>query len=340
MVLNHTADIFRILRGSEAVGGRDDYYEMLATAMGTECRALYSAPSRAAADSFKHDVSEWIASFEARYSRFVPGSIISRMNANAGERPTEIDDELAGIFALCDWYHWLTRGMFDPTVLAVSRLWDWHSGRTEVPPDAEIKDAMQLVGWKMVERGEHSVFLPRKGMAIDIGGIGKEYAVDRVFEMGKARGFKHMMVDFGRDVRVSGSPPEGGPWRVGLEDPSSPGRCWTGVAVSDMAVASSGNYARRLVIGDKTYGHIVDPRTGYPADNGSLSATIIAPTCTEAGILSTAAIIGGPEEFVKFIGACHQAEGAMATERGRIRTARFGIYEIRAASRGGSESAN
>jgi thiamine biosynthesis lipoprotein len=307
-----------------------DYFQARGSVLGTACCMLYSAPTRAAADAFRRRVSAWICAFEARYSRFVGTSIISQINDAAGKHEVEIDDELASIFKLCDWFHWSSRGLFDPTTLPLSRLWDYHTEHPQPPTAEGVGAARMHVGWKRVQRNKNGVFLPDKGMALDIGGIGKEYAIDRVMGMAQDSGFQNVMIDFGHDVRVIGTPPEGGGWRIGLENPTDPGRCWTGVALAGMAIASSGNYARGFDWQGKRYGHITDPRTGYPVDNACLSVSVIAPTCTEAGVLATAALILGPEAFTRFMADHHQAEGAMMTPNSSLRTSGFKRYELSA----------
>jgi thiamine biosynthesis lipoprotein len=148
-------------------------------------------------------------------------------------------------------------------------------------------------------------------MGIDLGGIGKEYAVDRIFEQSRQWAIKDIAVDFGRDLRVRGEPPEGGEWRVGLEHPLDPQRCSGGVAVSDRAVATSGGYARSFTVDGKSYIHILDPRTGWPVDNGCQSVSVIAPTCTEAGILSTTAFILGREKGLPLLEQAIHVEGCV-----------------------------
>lgn len=302
------------------------FFQIDGVAMGTTCRVLFSAQSRAVAERLYSDIAGWLQAFETRYSRFIETSLICRINAAAGLHSVEIDDDLISIFKLCDWFHWTSRGLFDPTLLPLAQLWDYHSDSPTVPRREDIEAARALIDWKSVERDGSRAFLPREGMALDIGGIGKEYAVDRVIEKAQAAGLRNVMVDFGHDVRTLGCPPEGGPWRVGLEDPREPGRCWSGVGVSGMAIATSGNYARGFERDGKRYGHIIDPRTGYPVDNGCLSVSVVAPTCTEAGILATAALILGPDEFSPFLGACHQAEGCMVSSDKTSRTPGFIRY--------------
>ncbi|MBT3192120.1 MAG: FAD:protein FMN transferase [Verrucomicrobia bacterium] len=309
-------------------GGDASYYQTRGIALGTECRMLFSAPSHAAADRFRGEVSAWLQAFEKRYSRFIETSMISQLNTAAGSHAVDIDDELVSIFKLCDWFHWSSRGLFDPTMLALIRLWEDHTEPLSIPSADAVEVARRQVDWKSVDREALRAFLPREGMALDIGGIGKEYAVDRVIGMMQDAGIQNAMVDFGHDVRVLGRPPEGGGWRIGLEDPRDPGRCWSGALVSDMAIASSGNYARGFDCQGKRYGHILDPRSGYPVDNGTLAVSVIAPTCTEAGILATSAFILGGEAFFEFLRASHQAEGCMVTTNGTLRTPGFVRYEL------------
>ena len=163
-------------------------------------------------------------------------------------------------------------------------------------------------------------------MCLDLGGIGKEYAVDRVLMMGLERGIANLLVDFGQDVRVHGQPPGRPKWHIGLEDPAQPGKCWTGVAVNNNAVTTSGDYVRNFTVEGRRYGHIVDPRDGYPVNNGCLSVSVIAPHCTVAGILSTSAFILGPKEGLDLISISPGIEGVIITDKGRVETRNFHTY--------------
>jgi thiamine biosynthesis lipoprotein len=309
-------------------GGADGWYQLAFEAMGTDCVMDYEAVSYARADEFGKCIYAWIGEFEDKYSRFRPGSIISRINAAAGREWTPIDAELESIFLLCDNFHWQTSGVFDPTALPLFLLWDYHDGNERLPSEDEVRHALSLKGWNEVRREDGAVLLPREDMAVGIGGIGKEYAVDRVFEMAREQGICNAMVNFGFDLRVMGSPPEGGPWRIGLENPLDPGTCWGGVGVHDRAVATSGNYQRAMVINGKRYGHIIDPRTGYPVENGCQSVSVVAPTCTEAGVLATSAFVLGPEEGMDLLERVYQPEGCIVMKSRRIESRRFHRYVI------------
>ena len=290
---------------------KDDWGKAQFRAMGTDCQLVYRATSRKQGIAFRNEAVAWVAEFERKYSRYRDDSLISTINNAEPVTWIETDAELESIFALCDHYHWSTGGVFDPTSLPLQRLWNYQAETPRLPSDEEIAAAMRLVGWNKVERRAGAVCLPCKGMAIDLGGIGKEYAVDRVIEMSKPFGITDILVDFGRDVRACGQAPQGGAWRVGLEHPIDHGRCWGGVAVSNRAVTTSGDYLRGFEFEGHRYSHIIDPRTGRPIDNGCRSASVVAPTCTEAGVLSTSALILGNQEGLRLIERACLAQGCI-----------------------------
>lgn len=306
-----------------------DVFQLKFRAMGTDCSMVYRAASWASADRFREQVLRWLAQFEETYSRFRPDSLISRINAAAGVAPVKIDAETESIFSLCDWFHWTTHGVFDPTTLPLLRLWDYHKAQPVLPPGEQVDRARALLGWRRVQREPGSIYLPEPGMAIDLGGIGKEYAVDRVMSQALQYGLQDVLVDFGHDVRVHGQPPEGGAWRIGLEKADDPGQCWGGVAVTDRSVCTTGDYLRNVVVDGRVYGHVVDPRTGYPVSHGVRSTCVIAPTCTEAGMLSTASFIMGPVDGLAFLESYYQAEGCLTLQDGtRLSTRRFMEYVL------------
>ena len=311
------------IRGSSMVSTRAGTRELQFHAMGTRCRVVY-ATSGALAQEFATAVLEWVARFESRYSRFLPESLISRINCQAGAGWVEIDEQTEHIFALCDEAHFLTRGVFDPTALPLIQLWNWKASPPVIPSEAQISKALELVGWRKVQRAHGKVFLPRSGMSIDLGGIGKEYAVDCVANLARQYEIAGVLVDFGQDVFAVGVPGDDRPaWHVGLEDPKQLGKCWAGLAVKNQAVATSGDYIRRFEFNGKRYGHILDVRNGRPVDNGCRSVTVIAPTCTLAGLFSTAAFVLGPEEGIRLIEATPNVHGCVTHENRRTTTRRF-----------------
>ena len=303
-----------------------DFYKLSFNAMNTVCRVHFRTTNPKQAQEVQNEVLQWVAWFEARYSRFIPDSLIGQINAAAGLHWVDVDPETDALLNLCQEMIFFTRGVFDPTSLPLIRLWNWKANPPVVPDEAAVQAAQDLVGWRKIQRKPGSIFLPKTGMCLDLGGIGKEYAVDRVLTIVLQRGVSNVLIDFGADVRVHGEPPEKGAWHIGLEDPKNPGHVWTGVAVTNHAVATSGDYLRHFVNQGRRYGHILDPRSGYPVNNGILSVSVIAPHCTVAGILSTSACILGPQQGLDLISLCPGAEACITTETNRFQTKGFYAY--------------
>jgi thiamine biosynthesis lipoprotein len=294
--------------------------------MNTPCRVKFHGVPASTARDFQHQVVNWVAGFEARYSRFIPDSLIGRINAAAGEHWVPTDPETDRLFELCQALFFFTSGSFDPSALPLIKLWNWQRKPPALPDAKAIQAARELVGWSKVLRRAGGVFLPQRGMALDLGGIGKEYAVDCVANMAIQCGIKNVLVDFGQDVRVHGHAPGKEFWWIGLEDAQHPGKCWAGVAVTDHAVATSGDYFRHFIHDNVRYGHILDPRTGYPALNDCRAVSVIARSCTMAGLLSTSACILGAKEGLHLIELHPDAAGAISTSQTKIYSRKFHEY--------------
>lgn len=296
--------------------------------MGTTCEVQYSAPEgdRQAA-AFEDAALTWVQAFEAKYSRFQPDSLVSRINRAAGREWIEVDAEMEQLLGLCNTLHAMTQGVLDPTALPLIQLWNWKAAKPRIPGGDEIAAALRLVGWSKVQRRPGAIFLPEPGMALDFGGFGKEYAVDLVAQIAINYGIGAVLVDFGHDLRVLGTPPGRPAWHIGLEDPRRPGNTWASVALmGSRGIASSGDYVRCFQIGGRRYGHIIDPRTGWPVANGCTQATIIADTCLQAGVLSTTAFVLGVPAGVDFVQSCPGADGILVTETTRAQTRGFYRY--------------
>jgi len=294
------------------------------TALGTTCEVQFACADDALAARFETGAVAWVADFEARYSRFRPDSVIGRINAAAGREWVEIDAEMEQLLDFCASVHFLTQGTLDVTATPVLRLWDYKAAAPRVPTDAEVAAALRLVGWAKVQRVPGRVFLPEPGMALDFGGWGKEYAVDAVAALARSLGITRALVDFGHDLHAVGAAPGKPGWHVGLEDPANPtGPCRGSLAAADLAVASSGDYLRGFTVGGRRYGHIIDPRTGRPVANGCRQATVVAPTCLQAGVLSTTLFILGPEAGLRLAGQTMGVEARILTDRAVHQTRGF-----------------
>jgi thiamine biosynthesis lipoprotein len=297
-------------------------------ALGTTCEVQYAAPAgEAQAAAFEAAAVRWVQAFEAKYSRFRPDSLVGRINRAAGRWWVEVDSDMERLLGLCDALYSMTNGLLDPTALPLIQLWNWKAEHPVIPGADQIAAARRLVGWQKVQRKPGGIFLPDAGMALDFGGFGKEYAVDIVAQIALDHQIPNVLVDFGHDLRALGAPPGRPAWHIGLEDPRRPGTAWASVALSgSQGIASSGDYVRCFRLNGRRYGHIIDPRTGWPVANGCTQATIIANTCLQAGVLSTTAFVLGVPQGVEFVQSCPGTEGMLLTETARAQTRGFHRY--------------
>jgi FAD:protein FMN transferase len=297
-------------------------------ALGTTCEIQYAAPDGATqAAAFERTVVSWVQNFEAKYSRFRPDSLVSRINRAAGREWVDIDEDMGRLLQLCDTLHRMTQSVLDPTALPLIQLWNWKSEQPRIPSADEIAAARRLVGWPKVQRAPGRVFLPEAGMALDFGGFGKEFAVDIAAQIAREHGLADALVDFGHDLRALGAPPGRPAWHIGLEDPKKPGTAWASVSLGGgRGIASSGDYVRCFTLNGRRFGHIIDPRTGWPVANGCSQATVIAGTCLQAGVLATTAFVLGVPPGIDFIQACPGAEGLLLTDTTRAQTRGFFHY--------------
>jgi thiamine biosynthesis lipoprotein len=310
-----------------AVGADIPLRRLTFPAMGTTCEVQYATKDPGQAAAFEQAAVAWVQVFEARYSRFRPDSLVSRINAAAGREWVAVDPEMEQMLKLCETLHFMTQGILDPTALPLIRLWNYKAEKPAIPTAPQIAEARRLVGWAKVRRAAGKIFLPEPGMALDFGGFGKEYAVDVVAQIALDHGIANVLVDFGHDLRALGAPPGRPAWHIGLEDPAKPGAPSASVALQgSRGIASSGDYLRYFTIEGKRYGHIIDPRTGWPVANGCQQATVIAATCLQAGALSTTAFVLGVPKGVEFIQAFPGAEGLLHTASARAQTRGFFNY--------------
>ena len=255
---------------------------------------------------------------EVKFSRYRESSVVSQINRNAGRTPVAVDEETDMLIESALELSRQTDGRFDPTVGALRRAWDFKSGR--VPSDDEIEALLPLVDAAAVSRRNGTVFLRHAGMEIDLGGVGKEYAVDRAASLLREEGIRSAIVNFAGDVRTVGSRGDGRPWRVGVIDPRERGRCRFAVRpIADAGIATSGDYERGFVKDGIRYHHILDARTGRPA-RGVASATAIADSAFRAGCFATSALLLGTEAGLALLEEATGVEGALITEAGEIRT--------------------
>ena len=300
-------------------------------ALGTSCSLQFRHSDDRVALSFAADALGWLGAFEEKFSRFRETSLVSRINAAAGREWIETDVEMERMLDLAEGLHNLTEGILDASMLPLLRIWDWKQVHTSLPSADAIKSALALTGWRKVQRRPGAVFLPQAGMGLDFGGFGKEFAVDRLARLAAERGLKDALIDLGRDIYALGGNGIHPFWHVGIEDAVHPGACRSGIALSGRAVSASGDYARCFLHEGRRYGHILDPRTGWPVANGVRGVNVVARSCMEAGVYSTALCILGAHDGLTFAARAPHVDAIIQTDTGVFTSPKFPRWEVKAA---------
>lgn len=230
---------------------------------------------------------------DALMSDWKEESPLSSVNFGAGRGATEVPEELAAIIARGIRFGELTEGAFDITWKGMEKLWHFNDA-FEPPTQAIVDKALQSVDYRKILIQGPRVSIP-EGFAIGLGGIAKGYAIDRAGAILEESGFHDFLVNGGGDILAGGTRGPR-PWSVGIRDPrGGPNELLAKVRLSDGAVVTSGDYERYRIVNSVRYHHIIDPRTGYPADK-CRSVTIISETAEQADVLATAVFVLGPEK--------------------------------------------
>ncbi|GAB4472446.1 MAG: FAD:protein FMN transferase [Burkholderiaceae bacterium] len=268
-------------------------------AMASRCEVRIYAPDEATARAWADAAIAEVRRIEAKYSRYRDDSVTTAINRAAGGAPLEVDDETAALLDFGAHLYTASGGAFDLTSGVLRRAWDFRSGR--VPAQDEIDALLALIGWSSVQWVRPHVRLPKPGMQIDFGGIGKEYAADRAAAALLAQGARHGFVNLGGDVRAIGAQPDGARWRIAIQHPRAGGGTAIGaIDIADEAVATSGDYERFFDKDGRRYCHILDPRTGWPAAHWQC-VSVCAPLAVAAGACSTIAMLKPADEALAFL---------------------------------------
>ena len=238
-------------------------------------------------DSAAHQVRTLLEALEARYSRYRAESVVSVINQRAGSSVfTEVDPETQALLALAGQLWDASGGLFDITLGPLRRAWNFRADGNADP--AQIDSALALVGWEQIEWRGSSLHLPNPGMEIDLGGLAKEYAADSAISLMRNLKVTSAMIELAGDVATIGDSDKI-PWRVGIQNPEGAGSLCT-VELSSAAIATSGNYARRIDFEGKQYGHLLNPKTGWPVE-GPTSVSVLDSHCLTAGAVATVACL-------------------------------------------------
>ena len=270
-------------------------------AMASPCEVLADGADAAELRRITPIVAREVWRIEQHWSRYRPGNVVHRINT-AGGRPVEVDAETAQFLDYAQHLHQWSDGLFDVTSGVLRRAWKF-DGSDRLPEAAQVTALLPLVGWDKVS-WQAPVLRMGMGMEIDFGGIGKEYAVDRACALAAAATSHPVLVNCGGDLAASGPRAGGAPWAVGIET-GVHGAATPLVRLAQGGVATSGDAHRFLLKNGVRYPHVLNPKTGWPVTGGPRAVTVAAATCTEAGVLSTVAMLHGrgAEAFLEDAGA-------------------------------------
>jgi thiamine biosynthesis lipoprotein len=259
------------------------------TAMASPCEVLMPRMSEERALAIGATAAHEAWRIEKKYSRFRDDSVTAWIHRHRGAT-IELDEETASLMDFANQCFDLSDGLFDITSGVLRRAWRF-DGSDRVPAAATVDRLLPLVGFRKVQWHAPRLMLPAD-MELDFGGIGKEYAVDRAYSLLADRETVPFLINFGGDLRASRPPPYG-PWQVAIERPDTDREATLLLDLEYGALATSGDSRRFLLKSGVRYGHILSPLTGWPVPGAPRSVTVAASSCTEAGLLSTVALLHG-----------------------------------------------
>ncbi|MDD3363732.1 MAG: FAD:protein FMN transferase [Syntrophomonas sp.] len=278
---------------------------------------VYGANAKKASD----EVAVKIKELDELWTINNQGGDINKLNNNAGQGYVELNPETISILKDARKIADLSGGVaFDITVAPLVKAWGIGTDNPQVPAEDVLKKLVTLVNYQdvLVDEATNSASLLKTGQMVDLGGIAKGYIGDMAIEIYKKNGITSAFANLGGNVVVLGNKPDGSAWKVGIQNPRGQNGEIVGVvSVADKAVVTSGDYQRYFIKDGKRYCHIINPQTGYPADSGLMSVTIIASSSTEADGMSKAFVLG-LEKGMELVKRYGKAEAIFITNDKKI----------------------
>ena len=263
-----------------------------------------------------------ISRIEQVLTTFKESSQTNAINASAGIQPIAVDREVFDLIKRSLKISALTRGAFDISYGSIDkRFWNFDTSITALPDNELAKQSVQLINYRNILLDEENctVFLKQKGMRIGFGGIGKGYAADRAKQILQQKGVNSGVVNAAGDLITWGTQPDGKPWTIGIADPNAKQHPFSSLSVSNMAVATSGNYEKYVVINGKKYSHTIDPKTGFPV-SGIKSVTIICASAELADAMATPVMVMGTKVGLGMINQMKEIACIIIDDNNRIYT--------------------
>ena len=246
---------------------------------------------------------EEVRRIEALFTTFSESSLTNLVNRQAGISPVETDPEFFNLVKRSKRISEITQGAFDITYGSIDKkLWNFDKNMTSLPDPVTARNMIRLINYRniVLDEKNHTVYLKEKGMRIGFGGIGKGYAAERAKIILQENGVKSGIVNAAGDLTTWGYQPDGKPWTIGIAAPDNARHAFSQLDITNMSVATSGNYEKFVMINGKKYSHTIDPKTGYPV-TGIKSVTIISPNAELADAMATPVMIMGTKAGLDMI---------------------------------------
>nr|WP_208526396.1 FAD:protein FMN transferase [Clostridium botulinum] len=262
-----------------------------------------------------------ISDIENKMSLNISTSEVNKINKNAGIAPVKVSKNTFDVVKASLIYSEKSKGFFDITVEPLVSIWGIGTDKARIPSKDEISTALKLINYKdvVINEKESTIMLKRKGQAIDLGAIAKGYTADELKKVLLNYNVSSAFLSLGGNVYVLGNKPDKTPWKIGVQNPLEPRGDYLGiVSVSDKSVVTSGNYERFFERNGKRYHHIFDTKTGYPAEKGLISVSIISDKSIDGDALSTSVYTLGLDEGKKLIESLKGVEAIFVTNDKKV----------------------
>lgn len=287
---------------------KSEYLKIAGYAQGTTYHITYENSNQ---EDYTSAIDSILKAFDKSLSIYDSTSIISRINNN--DPTAEADQWFIDVFKASARINEISKGAFDITVGPVVSAWGFGNGPIAKHDSAYIDSLLQFVGMDKVKLEGRKVIKQFPGVKIDVNAIAQGYSVDVVCDFFKEKGIKNYLVEIGGEVRGKGTNAKNAYWHIGIDKPKdgniTPGEELQAIiSINDMALATSGNYRKFFVEQGVKYAHTIDPKTGFPARNTLLSATVVCDNCTDADGYATSFMVLGLEKSKEMLSRLKNVE--------------------------------
>ncbi|WP_449436843.1 FAD:protein FMN transferase [Pedobacter steynii] len=299
-------------------------YRRILKLMGNRFEFTVIADEEAAAQKAIDLAIEEVSRIEVLFSTFKETSQTSLINQYAGIKPVKVDEEVIGLIQRAVKISDITQGAFDITYGSIDKsLWNFDVNMTSLPDLETALQSVSLINYKniVIDSAHSTVMLKHRGMRIGFGGIGKGYAADRAKQVLQKLGIKAGIVNAAGDLTTWGMQSDDKPWTIGIADPNQSELPFSLLNISNMAIATSGNYEKFATIEGRKYSHTIDPKTGLPV-SGIKSATIICPSAELADVLATPVVVMGVNVGLNLINQLQHVACIIVDDDDRLYTSR------------------